>query len=408
MKTEHDIEEPQILKYGKFGQFQYWVVLCVAHMHILLSVLLIFDARVREAAIVGFLAFACYAFAIFLIRHSAYRDILLFKTHFYIRSRTATEQISFSDIASIKKCRISWWNLFMVNLNSGKSFVITARISGIEHLIASLHLFNESFFKNDDYEKLSSIIIGQRRRNQRNARITESFNWRGFATALGIAATLTAALTLKQLDLIGIKNPADYFGDLFLQYSFVFLIAAILIYTVAEQCLERKEKVRSKLLQNASPDLHVEQRAIRYSFQAFLSFSVITSFAIYAFNLNFLSVTQAGLDIPHVNVSKNEWLFIDKRFTSASGQFSITRNEKISYQLYDSERLGRVVGLPADLVSITAFEKNGRAVAGTEQAVVPENHFAVQAGADGSKTILVPMGRINGRITRNLDEFFER
>lgn len=169
------------------------------------------------------------------------------------------------------------------------------------------------------------------------------------------------------------------------------------------------KKIQTRLQQdpnNKLRDVELEgtayHKVLPFCLLGLLSFYM----AVYHFDLNTLTFSRPMVDVPHLQLHQAETVFVDNRFNCLRCNYSLKREDRIVFKKENGQEfLGRLIGVPGEVVQINNKGTDGRYIASTEEIKIPEGKVAVRVNPDGSALTLVNVDQIRGRITTDLSHF---
>lgn len=414
-------EEPRVLEYRKhivfasngLKYFSYFLFVILIYFIFLYFFHHFAGSKSAGEYLVGafFIAIMATIFYLeykYLFRPLATSKIQVFHDHIVIRRNKQKIIIPFSEITKVDgSAQVLLGGWFKLVLKNGKAYRFTIALERSDCILDAIIAFNPNLMVHEKYINLRTKLI------------LIDHDWARYYSYFGkkyrhLTALYFLILPLGFMTILFIQQDQHFIiRKAWIFYLLTFFKIYIPIYilmiltpTVINTVINKKIKIHLRQNpKNKMRDLEYEnlihRKIIPVCFVGLFSFFAL----VYHFDLNFLYFTRPIAEVPHLQIRPSQ-AYIDTRFNCLKCTHPLKPDDRIAIRKGNKLFLGRIVGVPGEVMQINNRNTDGRYIASTEEIKIPEGKVAVRVTPDGAVLTLVDIEQIHGRLYTDLSDFF--
>ena len=416
---------PRILKYRKQIKIADFVIKYYSFFSLLISfislTLFLFLPNTDEAKHMSYLWTAIDSWLAWLILHLAHlfffkplvlSKIQVYKDKIFISQGKKEITIPFNEVKKIKSIVIyNCGGWFTIILKNKKKYRFTGVLERSDYILDALIQFNPKLMEKEKYEKLrEQLILG----DHGLARLYELFKRKyrliTLSTLFLLPISFLVLLFYKQSNEFIIHSPLSYFLKFGILLTSVLIILWWILSLIPEKIIDNYSAKQLKNKNNKKRDTSFEYEVHRKFFYAYMCIPLIMFFGVYKTNINTLGTAklQKSTDSGYLNIKPGKLLWYDSRFNCISCNYPLNKGDIVVVRGNARNLLvGKIVGLPNEIVAINKKNKKGRFIASTKKVKVSSKSIALQTS--GGKVVKrVELKKIKGKILKNISQFFNQ
>jgi hypothetical protein len=340
----------------------------------------------------------------FIMRPLAISKIQAYPEHLFIERGSEKTTIPYADIAEIKSAinkNIGGW--FTIILKNKKSYRFTIVLERVDYIIDSIIKFNPALMPQEQYKKLRKHLIladhgWARLYDLINIKQLKNYSLYFFL----LPAFFIALVYLKQSSEFFIMHPLPlvlltaFFTTTFL--GLLLMIFPSIIFAILDKHTAKRLEENPN---NKSRDIVYELQFYKKLIPSYIALLLIFFGVIYKFDLNTVAMCSLSKNTQYLNLAANEILWVDTRFNCVNCKFSVKKDDVV---ITSDSIVGKVIGLPKEMVFLSNQEKDGRYIASSEEKEIPKESLAILT-KNGKVTRLIDIKIIHGKITKDFNWF---